>query len=103
MKLLYVFAAVLILAVPAFLVTPQRRKDPGPYWTPPGLDPARAVISQAMRGEYGTGRVVVHQTPEHDAVPQVTPCCSVPVAELPWDEHFSYNPLEVTCGGPGAH
>jgi hypothetical protein len=97
-SLLYAVVPVLILATAAFLVVRQKGRDPGPYWMPRGLDPARAVVRQAMRGEYGSGGPVVHQTPEHD-VPPVTDCCSVPMAELPPGAEFSHDERDVTCGG----
>ena len=58
-------------------------RDPGTWPEVPPLAPARPVV---------------HQTPDYDAVPDVTPCCSVPVAWLPADETFTSEPQKVTCG-----
>ena len=60
--------------------------DPGDPGTWPGVPPLHPP------------RPVVHQTPDYDAVPDVTPCCSVPVAWLPADETFTSEPRKVTCG-----
>jgi hypothetical protein len=57
----------------------------------------RATLSELL--EPARYAPVVHQTPEHDAVPLVTPCCSVPLAELPPGDHISHNSPEVTCPG----
>jgi len=95
--LLAFLVPVLLLALAGFLAARQRRRDPRPYWSLRQLDPSHHVVQQALRGEYGSGRTV-HQTPDHDAVPQLTPCCDRPVAELPRDEPFTSEQRDVTCG-----
>lgn len=55
-------------------------------------------------GRYRKAAPVVHETPHYLAVPQVTPCCDLPVLALPSGEHISSEPGEVTCrpgGDPG--
>jgi hypothetical protein len=60
---------------------------------------ADEVAAAAGRQAGPVSARVTHETPAYDAVPPVTPCCSVPLAELPPGDHFSHNLTEVTCGG----